>query len=441
MPNSLFSPLRRIALLAAVPVSAVASGISADGASARSRALGGVEVAGGQSAVDALAGNPAGLMNIRGPVLELGAAFGTVHGEFSNRANDGVEMNNDGLVPHGALAYPVGPLTLGVGVITDAALCADWRFRDAPGGLDGGTSYGFRTHKSEIGLLRFALGASYEVTPQLALGASVGLLYNRNRLEAPYIIQTQPQLAGAKTLLDLETEGWGWGAQFGVLWKPLANLQLGLSYTLPSRVRSEGRAFADAQQQLKALGVEDVDTTATFDAEVTNSFPQSFSAGLAWQVTPRLALVAQADWINWSDAFDTLDVRLRHVDNELYRTLMAGKSNLDDDIPLRWRDQWVLRCGAEYAFDEHWTVRAGYRYARNPVPADTLTPTTAAISEHVVSAGVGGKWGRASVDLAWQWQLPQSESVSRSALLSGEYNASSVEVSVHWLTLTTAYEF
>ena len=69
----------------------------------------------------------------------------------------------------------------------------------------GATTYGVRTNMSELELIRFALGASYAVTPQLSIGANVGLLYNRNELKAPYIIQTQPELAGAKTLLDMET--------------------------------------------------------------------------------------------------------------------------------------------------------------------------------------------------------------------------------------------
>lgn len=418
-----------------------AAGVNEDGATARSRALGGADVAGSASAVDALAHNPATLREIRGPVLEIGATYGTAHGEFSNRANQGVEMNTDGATPHGAFGRSFGPLSLGLGVVTDSALRADWRFRDAPGGLDGTTSYGFRAHTAEIALLRFAFGAAYQVTPQLSLGASVGLLYNRNRLEAPYTFQSQPQLAGAKTQLDLETEGWGWGGQFGLLWKPASTLQLGLTYRLPARLKTEGRAFADTSQQLKNLGVEAGQTAATLDAEVTNEFPQSFSAGMAWQMTPRLSIVGQVDWINWADAFATLEVRLRHVDSDLYRDLAAGKRNLDDDVPLRWRDQWVFRLGTEWALDEHWTLRAGYRYGRSPVPAETLTPMNAAISEQVVSAGLGAKWGRTSVDFAWQWALPQSESVGHSALLGGESRGSEVKVGIHWLTLTTAYEF
>ena len=62
--------------------------------------------------------------------------------------------------------------------------------------------------------------------------------------------------------------------------------------------------------------------------------------------------MAQVDWINWSAAFDTLEVRLRHTDSALYRALLAGQDHLDDDVPLDWRDQWVMRVGAEYQLTE-----------------------------------------------------------------------------------------
>jgi long-chain fatty acid transport protein len=436
------SALPRLFLASLIlPAATFASGFYADGASARAKALGGASAASATGPLDAFAANPAALSRVEKLTLELGGSAAWVHGEFSNAANDHVEMNDQGFIPHGAIASAHGPVTFGLAFIPDATLRADWRYRDAPGGLGGLTSYGTRTHKSEISVLRFAFGASYEVTPTLSVGASAGLLYNRNRLEAPYIIQTQPQLAGAKVLLDLETEGWGWNAQFGVLWEPLSNLQLSLSYTLQSRIRSEGRAYAEARRQLADLGVTGVDSTATFDAEVTNTFPHIITAGLAWQPVKKLGLFAQLDWINWADSFDTLDVRLRNVDNDLYRTLLAGKGNLDDDVPLDWRDQWVFRLGAEYALTERWNVRAGYRYARNPVPGATMTPLTAAVTEHLVSLGVGYQAERWSIDLAWQWQIPAEESAGRSRLLTGEYAGSEVEISAHWLAITTRFIF
>lgn len=419
----------------------LAAGIYEDGASARARALAGAVAASTDGALDALASNPAGLADIRGPKLEVGGNYGWAHGTFSNRANDRTILNEHGATPGLGLAYPVGPITFGLGVIQDSGLRADWRFRDAPGGLDGATSYGFRAQKSEIAVVRIALGASYQITPTFSAGATLGVLYNRNRLDSPYTIQTQSQLAGAKTLLDLETEGWGVNAEFGLLWKPLANLQLGLSYTLQSRIKTTGRAFADARRQLENLGVTGVNTTGTFDAEVTNTFPQILSAGAAWQVTPRLNLLAQVDWINWASSFDTLEVRLRNVDNPLYRQLMAGKSNLDDDVRLDWRNQWVARFGLEYRVTETWTLRAGYRYGQNPVPAETLTPTNAATNEHLLTAGIGYHTGPLRIDLAYQWGLPQHEHVEHSRLVGGEYAESDLTVGSHQLSLTVGYEF
>ena len=438
-----FSKITRRCLPLAITVTLTAAAHAGsplrEGQTARSMALGGAATVGDGAPLDALAANPAAL-GAKSPVLQIGVAAGFAHQTFRNRANDRAQMNDAGFVPNAAFSLPLGRLTLGLGVIPDATPRADWRYRDTPGGLDGQTTLGTRTHKSELILLRTALGASWEVSDRLSIGGSVGFLYNRNQLEAPYIIQTQRTLAGAKTRLDLETEGTGWNAQFGVLWKPIPSVKLGASYTLASRLKTNGRAFSDARVQLRNLGLGALDGRATFDAEVTNEFPQIASAGLAWQTTPRLLLTGQVDWINWADTFDTLEVRLRHTTNPSYRLLLGG-SNLDDDIPLHWRDQWVWRIGAEFALNKEWTLRAGYSYANNPVPGGTLTPLTAAIMEHTVGAGIGWRAGRYGVDLAYQWQLPNTEHIGRSDLRSGEYADSDIAAGVQWIGLTTTVGF
>ena len=428
-------------LMIAVTLPAAADGASPlrEGQTARTMALGGAAAAGDGAPIDALAANPAAL-GAKSPVLQLGVTAGFARESFSNRANDHARMNDEGFVPNAAFSLPVGHLTFGLGVIPDATLRADWRYRDTPGGLDGVTTLGTRTHKSEIILLRTAFGASWEINDRLSIGTSAGFLYNRNQLEAPYIIQSQRTLAGAKTRLDLETEGTGWNAQFGVLWKPTATVKLGASYTLASRVKTNGRGFSDARVQLRNLGLGALDGQATFNAEVTNEFPQIASAGIAWQTTPRLLITGQVDWINWADTFDTLEVRLRHTTNPSYRLLLGG-SNLDDDIALNWRDQWVWRIGAEFALNKEWTLRAGYSYSGNPVPGGTLTPLTAAVMEHTIAAGIGWRAGRYGVDLAWQWQLPNEEHIGRSDLRSGEYSDSDIEAALQWIGLTATVAF
>ncbi|MDB6154479.1 MAG: putative fatty acid transporter rane protein [Chthoniobacteraceae bacterium] len=422
------------------PIASVrASGIFLDSSSARSMALGGNNTAIASGPLDALAANPSALSEISHLELDLGGTAAFAHGEFSNRANHSSTMNSFGAFPQGAVGASYGPFSFGLGLITDAAMRANWRFRDAPGGLGGATSYGVRQYESEIRLLRIAFGASYRITDKLSAGATIGLLYNENTLIAPYTFQTEPVLRSAKTLLDLQTDGYGWNAQFGLTWKPVEKVRLGLSYTTESKVVSEGRAYADTSVQLKNVGLGAARSHTAFDAEVTNKFPQIISGGISWQIAPKLAATGQLDWINWENSFDTLDVRLRHSNNRDLNGLISA-NHIDEDIPLNWRDQFVGRLGLEYLATDHWTMRAGYSYGRNPVPAETLNPLTAVIMEHSVSAGAGYRWKNARVDLAWQWNLPASENVGTSKL-APEYNNSSTRITAHWFGLTTSFFF
>ena len=152
---------------------------------------------------------------------------------------------------------------------------------------------------------------------------------------------------------------------------------------------------------------------------------------MAWETTRRLTLTTQFDWINWGNAFQVLDVRLRQGNNADLNGLL-GSDRLDDTVPLRWRDQFVGRLGVEHTLDDarHWTLRAGYAYSNNPVPDATLTPLTATITEHLLTGGVGFRPGSAwRFDLSAQWGVPASARVHRSDLAAGEYPDSVTRVS------------
>lgn len=402
--------------------------------------MGGAGAALADDPLSALFDNPAALSDINRLAMQLGLEAGFAQGRFANRANQGAHLDQSGFIGSLAASIPVGPLRFGVGVNPDIAARTPWRYRDAPGGADGATTYGVRPQESEILLLRSAAGVSWQITPTLAVGGNVGLLYNENRLQAPYVFQSQPTLRKVKTLLDLQTDGFGWNAQGGLRWRPTPAVALSLSYVSESTVKTHGRASGNAGVQLTNLGLGAARPDFDYDAEVTNVFPQRVSAGLEWKAAPRTVLSAQFDWINWSDAFETLPVRLKNGNNADLNGLV-GARRLDDDIPLRWRDQFVGRFGIEQGLDAHWTLRAGYSYGNNPVPPGTLTPLTAAITEHTLTAGVGYKQGRWRVDAACQWQLPATGNVRQSELASGEYSMSSTRVSIQWLGATSEVAF
>ena len=417
-----------------------AAGLYQDGAGARAMGLAGAGAAVAADPLDALFDNPAALDQIDRLAVQLGVGEGVALGRFHNRADGDSGMAAAGALGQFAAALPLGPVHLALGVNPDIAARTDWRYVDAPGGADGRTSYGDRPNSAQIVLLRTALGAAWEPVRTLSLGASVGLLYNDNTLETPYVFQSQPTLRTAKTLLDLDTDGFGWNAQVGVRWQPVVPLTLGVSYTSRARVETHGRATGNAGVQFANLGLGGARRDFAYDAEVTNIFPQQLSAGLAFKATPHLTVAAQFDWINWSNAFEKLPVHLTHGNNADLNGLL-GSGRLNDTVPLRWSDQYVGRVGVEQAFGPRWTARAGYAYGNDPVPSGTLTPLNAAVTEHLLTAGVGYCLGCFRVDAAYQWQLPATGRVRRSDLAAGEYSDSVTEVNVQQFNLTLTYKY
>jgi len=86
-------------------------------------------------------------------------------------------------------------------------------------------------------------------------------------------------------------------------------------------------------------------------------------------------------------------------------------------------------------------LRAGYCYGNSPVPTSTLTPMTAAIMEHTFTTGIGYRWKQFQIDFAYQYDLPVTQNIGTSSLLSGEYSNSSVKVSAQTFALTTTMRF
>lgn len=420
-----------------------AAGIYRDGVGARALALGGADVAWAQGPLAAFGNNPAGLLELQGHSLELGGVGVIPQGKFSNAANDTSSLRTSfGGWPEIAFGTRLGssPARVFVGVAPEAALVSEWKYIDAPGGADGATSYGLQRHESEISVLRAGAGASFELTPQISFGASLGAIYNENRLHSPYIFQTQPTLRSVKTLLDLETSGWGLNAQFGLLLRPRKDLQFGLTYKTRAVVNSEGDANGNAGVQLANLGLGAARPDFHYDAEVVNAFPQMVSGGVSWQACPRVRLAAQLDWIDWSGSFDNLHVKLKNGNNTDLNGLV-GSENMEDFVPLNWKDQLVVRLGGEFSATDSIQLRAGYSYGRSPVPDGTLTPLTAVIMEHSISTGAGWQYGRWTVDVAYQWSLPNTQRVGTSDLLAGEYDNSATRIGVHWFGLTTGVKF
>lgn len=420
-------------------------GIFDAGVGARSMGMGGAVVASPGNALGALGGNPAGLSLLTGPEADAGFVGASAYGDFTSKTGQGGVLSSAfDFAPEGALAVPAPkmPLTIGIGVVPEIGLEAHWNYPDPPGGLGGGTTYGQQKDNSEIQELRVAIGLSVQITRQLSLGGSLGLDYNENLLQTPYIFQSQPVLRGFKTLLDLSSSGWGANGSAGILYRPIDSVAIGLSYQSRAIVKTHGEATGNASAQLNALGpaYSGVGRDFHYDAEVDNTFPQIVSGGVAWKFLPGWEASVEMDWTDWADAFDTLPIKLSHGSNAQINALV-GSSSLEENIPLHWKDRFSYRFGIERAITPSLFLRCGYAYSKSPVPSSTLTPLTAALPENTISAGAGYRWHWLEIDLAYQWDIPIGRHIGTSDLLDGEYSDSTVRDGIQWVGLTTSVRF
>ncbi len=409
--------------------------------SSEAQANGGTSVTSVAGPLDAMSGNPAGLVSINGKSLEAGAFGVWAKGRFTDPANTDGRLNPYlGAAPFAAFAAPLMGRRVygGLAVTPDTSMAATWHYFDSPG--VGGADYGYQTYHSSLTNLRFALGLGGALTPRLSVGATVGLVYNANTLSAPFIFQSQPVLAGLKTLLHMHTTGTGWNASAGVLYAPRANLRFGASYKSRTVTHTTGEATGDLAAQLTALGLSGFSPTFRYNARIDNTLPDVVSVGLTAPLIARATLSLQSDLVRWRGAFHTLPVRLSNGSNSDLNNLV-GSSSLVDVVPLNWRNQEFVRAGVSVPLSERTVLAGGYAIANDPVPSDTLTPLTAAISRQFVTAGFGYHHRRFGAAIAYEAGLPQSAQVKVSRLLSGEYSNSKLDLSTQAVSLTTGFHF
>jgi long-chain fatty acid transport protein len=403
-------------------------------------ALGGVYVPSSSDPLDALASNPAGLtvLGSRAADLSLGGAFS--RGSFTNSVNSNAPLQSPpGAMPYGAYGAPIGKsrFSFAVGGMPEVLSAPKWNYVDAPGAA--GASYGLQKYQSSIIAMRLAAGVGVYLGPKLSLGASFGEDFDSNTLEGPTTFQTQPQLKGFKTLLDMHAKGFGWNTSFGVLARPSRNVQISVAWKSRTVVDGTGKASGDLTQQFAALGIP-APPKFVYTAGLHQVLPQSVIAGATWRLNPRWMLAVQGDWIGWRNAFNDLPIALTNGNNAFINGFVNSTS-LYETIPFQWKDQISVHAGFERMLTESISVSGGFAHANNPVPGSTLSPLTAAILSNQITTGIGYTRGRTRIDAAYGFDPITKGSVGQTALLSGEYNNSSVRLGIQAVTVSMSRRF
>jgi long-chain fatty acid transport protein len=301
-------------------------------------------------------------------------------------------------VPNVFASAPIGKrLAAGIGIFAPYGLTTDWP----------STSIArFLGYKSLVQGIYVQPTLAFKVNDRLSFGGGVDVtrlnlqLLQHLDLSAQTVTGTSLTFrqVGVPTGTDfaqLAVNGHGWSAgfQLGALLKATDRVSLGVRYlggqqvdidnaTLESSQIPTGTRYDAALAGLFLAGQK----LASQTAKTSMPLPAQVVGGVAVQATPRLKLLLDYQWTNWS-AFEVLPVDGETVD-------MAAKENC--------RDTHAIRFGTEYVVNSRVTLRAGFDGHGPATPASSVTPNLPEGTRYEYSAGFSVQWtGTLGLDVGY----------------------------------------
>ncbi|RXE49389.1 OmpP1/FadL family transporter [Chromohalobacter israelensis] len=157
-------------------------------------------------------------------------------------------------------------------------------------------------------------------------------------------------------MAEVTGDDWGYGYTLGALFQATERTRLGISYRSEVELTLDGDVDYSSDNAMGQAVLAGAQATGQLQdgggkAEITT--PANLNLGIYHQLTDRLALMANAEWTEWS-SFKELTVEF---DN-------GGQSTTTEN----WDDTWAFSVGANYQLNRQWLLRAGLGIDESPVP-------------------------------------------------------------------------
>ena len=258
---------------------------------------------------------------------------------------------------------------------------------------------------------------AYRVLPWLSLGASANIMFGvlKDQAAVNGILPAAPD-----GTLKVDSNTWGFGGEFGVLFELAKGSRIGVTYNTaislnfgatPS-LTNVPDALLRFQTPL-SLGMQD---------------PQGVMVSFYQELVPGLALLGNVGWQNWAN-FGKVDVQI------------ANAAQSSAAINLNYKDTWHAALGAQIRVAEGWLLSTGVSYDSSMISDQQRGPSLpvgaalrfAAGIQHPVSESV--ELGLA-YELLWAGNLPMDQNRGPlSGRLAGSYEGTFLNffaLNVNW---------
>ncbi|WP_148253238.1 OmpP1/FadL family transporter [Aidingimonas lacisalsi] len=360
-----------IAASALVTTSALAAGFQVREQNAKALGNAFSNAAAGAEDVSFMAYNPAAIGNIEGTQIAGGLSYIDASFELTD-----AQASNVVGMPYTSRASGEGGETAWV-----PSFAAKTRLDDewdlglaiyAPYGLS--TKYDqnwigrYHAIETELETIDIQPTLNYRATDRLNLAVGLRAQYADATLSNAIDLggrSGDPALVGnADGMAEVTGDDWGYGYTLGALFQATEQTRLGVSYRSEVDLTLDGDVDYSADNAVGQQVLAGAQATGQLQdgggkADITT--PANLNLGVYHQLTDRLALMANAEWTEWS-SFDELVVQF-------------DDNTPDSRTEENWDDTWAFSVGANYTLNPQWILRAGLGIDESPVPsAEYRTP-------------------------------------------------------------------
>lgn len=167
-----------------------------------------------------------------------------------------------------------------------------------------------------------------------------------------------PGTAAVDSFVENEGDGWSYGFNLGLMWKPVPSTTLGFAYRSEVEHELSGNADFQRSAQLNALlGASGSTLLTDTKIKAATTLPASASVSLSHQASPTVTLLADVTWTGWS-SFDKLEIDF------------ANPAQANGLTTENWRNTMRYSVGANWQARANLKLRAGVAHDGAPVPSD-----------------------------------------------------------------------
>lgn len=334
-------------------------------------------------------------------------------------------------------------ITFGVAVFVPYSLNAGWDLFE-PVYSDANAPYPGLDHEARLKVVDIhpSVAKSF-MENKLMLGAGLSLLNGdfeyRNALLRPTPFPRPHEYVAVDA--DLKADGWGYGANFGLLYKATEKVQVGISGRTPTTLKLDGDmkknlyAFSNFWLWLTALDeaatasdtamIDYLDRptgigTWQNDASTELKLPGDVGVGFALFPSEKLTLAVDLSYTLWS-ALDAITIELDNTTGNPPPVMDPSDTLMV--ITTKYDDALGVSLGGQYQVSEPLALRLGFFYDQAAMPDKTFNPLFMDMgARYGGSLGAGVAINNWQLSYNLQYMLQPEREVANSAAVGSDFD-------------------